>query len=999
MNNFNPTQNNVKKNFRLEDIPSEIKQLRQWVLWNAKKLPLTIQKTAASSSDPNTWNTFDACKTALDSQILWKSFVGVGFVFADSGYVGIDIDDAFPLSEPVQELITKFSSYTEISQSGNGLHIIIKGVKPRSECNFTYKGKRIEVYAVGRYFAMTGNLFRADNAIYERQTELDELFAEAFPETAAIPEPKPFPRQSKVQPLAGEDYFINAVIQVLQEDGRGMFDTYQDDATKQDFLRLGFALKSKNLPFEVFDSVVCGSQNYDPEENRSLYDGLKPKYVNFGTAYEYAKRANPDKLKELLRAGAKAHRDQQQPKQQAENCVNLTLSSGHLSDLPLSDALTGVHDIAIHAGTGTGKTYFALNTLPKMFPGFNVLILEPTIILAKQKAKDAKNEDIHVIVDNVQPNGGKLQIGTYNAIEKFSDDWLKNAVVVIDEAHQLTPCQGYRRHVIQALKTKTALCQKRIYMTGTPIPFGAGYAPDMIINIQSPFVPIPVDLLEAADKSKAIEKLHIKGKTTLVYVFSRRRCKQLKVYFEKKGYRTGMIHSKSGKTILHKNLIDGNMIDRALDFVFVTSYPSEGVDIDEHNIDQIVVVDFCPVWTLKQLTARTRKTHIEKVTVLFSVDAESSQGFPFSAQYAAKMRQYYHDAAEGIAAIKNAQLQVGRYDKGVQKVRKDLAGQIENAVRKIEKPLPGCPESFSFAVDPDYIEYLVYLEYERAFRGNREYFISELNRVGFVVNETVNKITDTKNTVEKEIVKRSNEEIKQEEQQEFEQDLQDAAQMEEEELFQQYEEESDAKTRLRLLTQELGDRILATKILQVIGRNTGKFNQALKQARFRSYLKGKHKSVTLEKLRRLGKVGEMFTSQEIYDLMKPVYDSDPHLVNVSEGLRKTRQRFTPERAVRAFQIFFDTERTSYHTNEGKQNVYRIISCDPLAKFEAVELRSELVLTHICHENIKQFYDKSESENRVYSSAIDLENQPLTAFMSQEFSEYAETQLKTFGEVF
>lgn len=999
MLNSTTTLNPVKIFFDAKQIPSEIKALSRWILWNEKKLPFTPKKTPASSIDPNTWNTFDTCKHALDSQFLFKPFKGLGFVFDKSdGYVGIDIDDAFPLSEPVQDLITMFSSYTEISQSGKGLHILIKGVKPRSECNFQYRGVRIEVYEEKRYFALTGNLFRADNTIYERQNELDELFDQVFG-AVTIPEPRPFLHQERIQPFTDDNRFVNAVIQTLQEYGRGMFDDYQNDATRQDFLRLGFALKAKDLPFEVFDSIVCGSQNYDPEENRKLYEGLKPKYVKFGTAYEYAKRANQERLTELLSQRTSRRQEECQVKQTTEQSVNLTLSPGqHLSDLPLADILRKSNDAAIYAGTGTGKTFFALNELSKIFPDSNVIIFEPTRLLTEQKASDTQNA-VNIIVAGKQANGERLQISTYNGIDKLSEEFLKNSICVIDEAHQLTICEGYRGATIRRLKESLPKFQKRIYMTGTPMTFGANYDPDVVVNVHADSEAIPVNAIEVSDKWKAIEALHIPGTTTLVYCFRKDTCDLFTNYARKQGFLAARIHSETDTTIPHKNLIDGKMIDKALDFLFVTSYPTEGVDILDHNIRQIVIADYCSTWMIKQLVSRTRNTRIENVSILYTQKENPPEVAAFTPERERQSRASYSHLARENANFLNAQLLAGRFDIGSQKVRTALLGQMAKTVKRVETPLAGCSESFSFEPDDDFINWLVYQDYERACRGNQSFYFEELTRYGFIVNPSQNAITATKTAEEKETYTETLSELREEKQERFEKDLQEASQLEDDELFEQWEEETDAKERLRILAKETGNKTLALKILQAVGNSKQKFNTALKQVIVANYRKGKVKSMPLEKLLRLAKVGEFFTIEEIFERVKEIYATDPQLKHLVSTLSRTPNKFTSRQAVLAFEMFYDLVRTTERTNGEKKNVYRIASCNPLAKFEGVTLRSELVLTHISEHILSKNYARCESETAVKTPRFDLGKQAFYVDVSQEYSEYAEQQIATFGKVF
>ena len=75
------------------NIPKELTELKQWVCTTgSSKVPMKAYKhTPASSTKPSTWSDF---KTALES--VNKSYYDYcGFVFADNGYVGIDIDAGF----------------------------------------------------------------------------------------------------------------------------------------------------------------------------------------------------------------------------------------------------------------------------------------------------------------------------------------------------------------------------------------------------------------------------------------------------------------------------------------------------------------------------------------------------------------------------------------------------------------------------------------------------------------------------------------------------------------------------------------------------------------------------------------------------------------------------------------------------------------------------------------------------------------------------------------
>lgn len=172
-----------------QSIPTELKQLNQWLVWKAElttegqptKIPYNPRSGhKASVTDARTWSSFeDAVKAA-------PNYSGIGFVFTPNDpYTGIDLDNKYnnlPQSEVDRQraIFKAFDSYSELSPSGNGLHVIIRG---RLKGAAGVRRANIEVYSAERFFTFTGNVYHAA-PIADRQSLLDILESEmAVPDT------------------------------------------------------------------------------------------------------------------------------------------------------------------------------------------------------------------------------------------------------------------------------------------------------------------------------------------------------------------------------------------------------------------------------------------------------------------------------------------------------------------------------------------------------------------------------------------------------------------------------------------------------------------------------------------------------------------------------------------------------------------------------------------------------------------------------------------------
>lgn len=176
-----------------ENIPESLKALDQWVCWGKPGKPPKVPYNPvtgypAKAGQPETWTSFNKAVEAVKA----GEYKGVGFEFNNNGIVGIDLDTVRDpqtgyIDPTAVEIITDLDSYTEISASGYGFHILVQAdlkldkhktrlpdnkikryeVDPKIGENHR-KRPEIEVYNEYRYFAFTGDRYGENKTVEER---------------------------------------------------------------------------------------------------------------------------------------------------------------------------------------------------------------------------------------------------------------------------------------------------------------------------------------------------------------------------------------------------------------------------------------------------------------------------------------------------------------------------------------------------------------------------------------------------------------------------------------------------------------------------------------------------------------------------------------------------------------------------------------------------------------------------------------------------------------
>lgn len=180
-------------------IPANMVNLPNWVARQGKK-PYGINGKPAKSNTPSTWSTLQKVKAFLKSAP--PAYNGLGFMLEQKNkIVCVDIDHCLEDGTPnrtATKVLEKIKTYTEISQSGTGLHLFGFGTMLKSSVKFKSPfddGTHIEMYAGmddkndgGRFIALTSNVYEGRKTLNDIQEGIDWLLSMAPAGKAKAPD-------------------------------------------------------------------------------------------------------------------------------------------------------------------------------------------------------------------------------------------------------------------------------------------------------------------------------------------------------------------------------------------------------------------------------------------------------------------------------------------------------------------------------------------------------------------------------------------------------------------------------------------------------------------------------------------------------------------------------------------------------------------------------------------------------------------------------------------
>jgi putative DNA primase/helicase len=178
-----------------EGVAAEMKQSRRWVRWalcdvqdgdklrKEMKPPFQANGKPAKHNDSSTWGTYEEVLAAheanvpleLSSTIAKDHGVrGIGLVIGPP-FFGIDLDDCRDaatgaLTPEAEEWVEELNTLTEISPSGEGLHLWCHGEPPYPE---GHRKDGREIYSTNRYLTVTGHVLTGRAEI--RRFQKDEV--------------------------------------------------------------------------------------------------------------------------------------------------------------------------------------------------------------------------------------------------------------------------------------------------------------------------------------------------------------------------------------------------------------------------------------------------------------------------------------------------------------------------------------------------------------------------------------------------------------------------------------------------------------------------------------------------------------------------------------------------------------------------------------------------------------------------------------------------------
>jgi DNA-binding MarR family transcriptional regulator len=197
----NPDQAKRQSATRATEIPEALRSMRRWMGTRFErrkdgktdKPPYRVVSglpvIKADKTNPDNWATFEEASGAYQR----GEVDAIGFVFIkDDALFVADCDHVIDpetgeIDPAAADVIHVLDSYTELSCSGTGAHVVGYGTKPEyAGCKSGKLGFDVEVYDSARFVVMTGERMTEVTEVKDRQEELLVLCRELWPKSEKL---------------------------------------------------------------------------------------------------------------------------------------------------------------------------------------------------------------------------------------------------------------------------------------------------------------------------------------------------------------------------------------------------------------------------------------------------------------------------------------------------------------------------------------------------------------------------------------------------------------------------------------------------------------------------------------------------------------------------------------------------------------------------------------------------------------------------------------------
>jgi putative DNA primase/helicase len=191
---------------RIEEVPEALKNMDRWMGTRFErrkdgrtdKPPYRVVSglpvIKADKTNPANWTTSEEACGAYER----GDVDAIGFVFSkDDSFFVVDCDHVIDpetgeIDPAAADVIYALDSYTEVSCSGTGVHVVGHGTKPEyAGCKSSKLGFGIEVYDSARFVVMTGERMTEVTGVKDRQDELLSLCRKLWPKRERLYSKRP----------------------------------------------------------------------------------------------------------------------------------------------------------------------------------------------------------------------------------------------------------------------------------------------------------------------------------------------------------------------------------------------------------------------------------------------------------------------------------------------------------------------------------------------------------------------------------------------------------------------------------------------------------------------------------------------------------------------------------------------------------------------------------------------------------------------------------------